>query len=659
MAHTKTRTVKGSVSFFVAVCIMIIIIVSQISVSIIVNGILNDSNKSELMSEASENAEIINGWLEKQAGILNTIKDALVYQNDLDPENIMNYLELNLPQNEDALMYYACFEYNKSVLPADHSTLDLDPTTRVWWTAAMEAGGIAYTEPYVDFATGQMIVSIATPCKIAGKQAVVLADITIDRLVEIVNGISTDPSVQAFMLAADGSVITHENKAFLPKEEGNTILTEYVDLNLSAQETTEFTDYDGKEKYAAVSTIDATQWKIGITKEQSVIRKQVIDALQVTFIGNIILMIVFTLLLFVRVNTMLKPVSEIQQAVVHISEGNFAIKISKNNQKKKNEIGVLQTASAELVDTLSNIISDANSILGSIVNGDLTKHDMKPYPGEFNKLSKSVNSIRNTLNYLLLAVQESTSSVLNGSCQLMEAADKLSEGTQTQSDSIQKLESEVDGITQRIDNNSEHCLVINDKLASLNTLIGNGNDEMVELFHVIEEIESMSSDIRKVVGAIESIALQTNLLALNASVEAARAGEHGKGFAVVADAVRSLAIQCGEESKKTAELIDGCLNNISKSREYADKTAVCLHSIVNDSAEISEAFQSITRDTSKQADTMKIIRSEISNISDVVLENTATAQQTAAATESLSKQSENLEKLVKGFKVANSDLDND
>ncbi len=657
MAHKKTRTVKGSVSIFVAACIMIIIIVSQISVSVIVNGILNDNNKSELMSEATENAEIINGWLEKQASILNTIKDALVYQNDINPERIMDYLELNLPQNEDALMYYACFEYNKSVLPADHSTLDLDPTTRIWWTAAMEAGGIAYTAPYVDFATGQMIISIATPCKIAGKQAVVLADITIDRLVDIVNEISVDSSVQAFMLAADGSVITHENKAFLPKEEGNTILTEYVDLNLSSSEATEFTDYDGKEKYAAVSTIDATQWKIGITKDQSVIRMQVVDALQVTFIGNIILMIVFTLLLSFRVNAMLKPVSEIQKAVVHISEGNFAIDISRNKQKKKNEIGVLQTASAELVDTLTNIINDANNILGSIVKGDLTKPDMKQYPGEFNKLSKSVNSIRNTLNYLLLAVQESTSGVLNGSCQLMEAADKLSKGTQTQSDSIQKLESEVNGITQRIDSNSEHCMTVNNKLASLNTLIGNGNDEMVELFHVIEEIESMSADIRKVVGAIESIALQTNLLALNASVEAARAGENGKGFAVVADAVRNLAIKCGAESKKTAELIDGCLSNISKSREYADKTAVCLHSIVNDSAEISEAFQAITQDTSKQANTMKIIRNEISNISDVVLENTATAQQTAAATESLSNQSKNLEQLVKGFKVANAETD--
>lgn len=655
MARKKTVTVKGSVSIFVAVCIMIIIIVSQISVSIVVNGILNDNNKSELVSEAMENAEIINGWLEKQACIINTMKDALVYQNDIDPEKIMDYLELNLPQNEDALMYYVCFEYNKSVLPADHSELDLDPTTRVWWTAAMEAGGTAYTEPYVDFATGQMIVSIATPCKIAGKQAVVLADITIDRLVEIVSEISIDSSVQAFMLASDGSVITHNNKAFLPKEDGNTILTDIVDLNLNAQGATEFIDYDGKEKYAAVSSIAATQWKIGITKDQAVIRQQVIDSLQGTFIGNIILMLVFTLLLFARVNIMLKPVSEIQQAVVHISKGNFAINISRNKQKKKNEIGVLQTASAELVDTLSSIIRDANSILGSIVDGDLTKPDMKQYPGDFNKLSKSVNSIRNTLNYLLIAVQEATSGVLNGSRQLMEAADKLSEGTQTQSDSIQKLEAEVNGITQRIDSNSEHCTIVNNKLATLNELIGSGNSEMSELFNVIEEIENMSSDIRKVVSAIESIALQTNLLALNASVEAARAGEHGKGFAVVADAVRNLALKCGEESKKTAELIDSCLSSISKSKEYADKTAICLNSIVNDSAEISESFQAITQATAKQADTMKTIRSEISNIADVVLENTSAAQQTAATTESLSMQSQNLEKLVKGFKVTDSE----
>ena len=316
MAFRKTGTVKGSVSFFVAVCIMVIIVVSQISVSVVVGKILVQDSKTELWSEAEENADIINGWMERQADILTTMKNSLVYLNDTDHEKIMDYLNLNLSENEDALMYYVCFEYDKSVLPADHSKLDLDPTERVWWKAAMEAGGIAYTEPYVDFATGQMIVSVATPCKIAGKQAVVLADITIDHLVEIVEGISIDESTQSFMLAADGSVVTHANEAFLPKEEGNTILTDEVSLDLDMQEVTDFTDYDGREKYVSVANVEATQWKIGITEDKQVIRRHVINSLKGIFIGNITLMIFFTLLLFFRVSAMLKPVSVFQRGIL-------------------------------------------------------------------------------------------------------------------------------------------------------------------------------------------------------------------------------------------------------------------------------------------------------------------------------------------------------
>lgn len=650
MAIRKKGTVKGSVSFFVAVCFIIIIIVSQISISVVVSRILTDDNKLELWSEAAENADIISEWMEKQADILTTIKNSLVYHNDTDHEKIMDYLAANLTENEDALMYYTCFEYDKSVLPADHSKLDLDPTTRVWWTAAMEAGGIAYTEPYVDYATGQMIVSIATPCKIAGKQAVVLADITIDRMIEIVEGISSDENTQAFLLASDGSVVTHANEDYLPKEEGNTILSDEVDIDLDAQGVTQFTDYDGNEKYAAVCSVEATQWKIGITKNCKVIRQQVIDSLSGTFIVSLLLMVVFTLLLFARVNAMLKPVSEIQKAVVNISEGDFSVHVDES--RKGNEIGVLQTASSKLVDTLFHIISDANKILGGIVGGDLTMADMEEYPGDFNELSKSVNAIRRTLNYLLLEVQESAAGVSNGSKQLMEAADKLSEGTLSQSTSIQKLEQDVDGVVQRINSNSDHCQIVNEKLVNLNNLIGTGNSEMAELFHVIEEIECMSSDIRDVVGTIESIAFQTNVLALNASVEAARAGENGRGFAVVAEEVRNLAAKCGEESQKTSELIDSCLDNISKSRQYADTTFHCLSEIVTDSAEISQAFQAITEDTSRQADSAGDIQKEISNIADVVLSNTATAQQTASSTESLSEQAVKLERLVQRFKVA-------
>ena len=81
--------------------------------------------------------------------------------------------------------------------------------------------------------------------------------------------------MQAFMLAADGSVISHNNKDYLPKEEGNTILTDKVKINLEAKGVTRFKDYDGKEKYTFVSSLDSTGWKLGIAKDASVIKSQV------------------------------------------------------------------------------------------------------------------------------------------------------------------------------------------------------------------------------------------------------------------------------------------------------------------------------------------------------------------------------------------------
>lgn len=125
-------------------------------------------------------------------------------------------------------MYYCCFGYNGGVLPADHSQLDLDPTTRSWWTEAVSKNGLIFTNPYMDFATGKMIVSIAVPLEISGEQAVVLADITIDSLIDMVKNVSMDENIQTFLLADDNSVITHENEEYLPKEEGNTVLTDVV-----------------------------------------------------------------------------------------------------------------------------------------------------------------------------------------------------------------------------------------------------------------------------------------------------------------------------------------------------------------------------------------------------------------------------------------------
>lgn len=141
--------------------------------------------------------------------------------------------------------------------------------------------------------------------------------------------------------------------------------------------------------------------------------------------------------------------------------------------------------------------------------------------------------------------------------------------TTAQASSTQKLEGDMASMSQRIQNSSQACDTVNDKLTKSDQHIQIGNDDMTALYHMVEEVERYSEDIQQIVGAIDSISFQTNVLALNASVEAARAGENGKGFAVVAEEVRSLAAKCGEESKKTGELVANCINAITSVKERA------------------------------------------------------------------------------------------
>lgn len=59
----------------------------------------------------------------------------------------------------------------------------------------------------MDFATGNMVVTIAAPLEISGELAVVLADITIDSLIDMVKNVSQDKNIQTFLLAADAVLL--------------------------------------------------------------------------------------------------------------------------------------------------------------------------------------------------------------------------------------------------------------------------------------------------------------------------------------------------------------------------------------------------------------------------------------------------------------------
>lgn len=89
--------------------------------------------------------------------------------------------------------------------------------------------------------------------------------------------------------------------------------------------------------------------------------------------------------------------------------------------------------------------------------------------------------------------------------------------------------------------------------------------------------------------SIEQIARETKLLALNATVEAARAGDGGKGFGVIARAVKDLAEQIHEFSRRNGGLLVDLTTELEGLRTGAEDNAVTADLAIENSQRVKEA----------------------------------------------------------------------
>jgi len=359
--------------------------------------------------------------------------------------------------------------------------------------------------------------------------------------------------------------------------------------------------------------------------------------------------IILTILLSIKVTRDITyPIIELEAAMKDMAQGNMHAEVA---YESKDELGRLADNLRFVLKTLSEYIAHICSRMDSLAEGDLSVEMDMNYLGDFESIKHSGAKIISSLNDALSQIHQASEQVADGSEQVSSGAQALSQGATEQASSVEELVATLNDLSTQVNQTAEKSRTVNDLIAMTGDEINNSNIKMSSMMSAMTKINECSSQIEKIIKTIEDIAFQTNILALNAAVEAARAGEAGKGFAVVADEVRSLASKSAEAAKDTTVLISNSLNAVSEGNQIAAETQESLEKVVAGTQQITTNMSTITDATNIQAEGLSQVTLGIDQISSVIQTNSATAEESAAASEELFSQSSLLKSLVGRFRL--------
>lgn len=342
-----------------------------------------------------------------------------------------------------------------------------------------------------------------------------------------------------------------------------------------------------------------------------------------------------------------RPMEACSDRLVKLSQGDLKTPVPVVNSE--DETGILAGATAELVKRLEVVISQISSLLSSIAEGNLDVEYTRRFSGDFLLLHTSSSKIIDSLNEAFQLISQSADQVDTGADQVSSGAQALSQGATEQASSIQELAATISDISGQVTKNAEHAQEARRESEKQEFSLSESNAKMQEMVSAMDKINDKSGEIGKIIKTIEDIAFQTNILALNAAVEAARAGEAGKGFAVVADEVRNLAGKSSEAAKNTTSLIGETIHAVEEGTAIASATSESLKEVVDSSQHVAKLVDQIAGASREQASSINQVTLGVEQISSVVQTNSATAEESAAASEELAGQARMMKDMISRF----------